>query len=138
MMVNIGFGIDKNNRIMIVAKIINQNEIDVLHCINNAQLEELKQDGYLEYIQTNKPICEQGTKSIPIYQEIDRKIVQRWDLVYDNQFEISSLKERLSSSDYKITKCMEAQLLGDSLPYDINKLHTERQQIRDKINELKI
>lgn len=138
MMVNIGFGIDKNNRIMIVAKIINQNEVDVLHCINNTQLEELKQDGYLEYIQTNKPICEQGTKSISIYQEIDRKIVQRWDLVYDNQFEISSLKERLSSSDYKITKCMEAQLLGDSLPYDINELHTERQQIRDKINELEI
>lgn len=50
--------------------------------------------------------------------------------------QITSLKEQLSSTDYKIIKCSEAQLVGEELPYDIAELHTERQALRDKINEL--
>ena len=50
--------------------------------------------------------------------------------------QIASLKTQLSSTDYKIIKCSEAQLLGEELPYDISSLHTERQALRDKINEL--
>lgn len=38
--------------------------------------------------------------------------------------------------DWKIVKCMEAKLLGNDLPYDINTLTEERQKLRDKINEL--
>ena len=49
---------------------------------------------------------------------------------------IAEFKELLNSTDYKVTKCMEAQLLGISLPYNITELHTQRQQIRDRINEL--
>ena len=50
--------------------------------------------------------------------------------------QIASLKNQLSSTDYKIIKCSEAQLLGEELPYDISSLHAERQTLRDKINEL--
>lgn len=50
--------------------------------------------------------------------------------------QIQSLKDSLSSTDYKIIKCSEAQLLGEELPYDIASLHAERQALRDKINEL--
>ena len=50
--------------------------------------------------------------------------------------QIQSLKVSLSSTDYKIIKCSEAQLLGEELPYDIASLHAERQALRDKINEL--
>lgn len=50
--------------------------------------------------------------------------------------EIQALKDSLSESDYKITKCYEASLLGTELPYDIEELHTQRQAERDKINEL--
>ena len=50
--------------------------------------------------------------------------------------QIASLKAQLSSTDYKIIKCSEAQLLGEELPYDITSLHAERQALRDKINEL--
>ena len=50
--------------------------------------------------------------------------------------QIQSLKQQLSSTDYKIIKCSEAQLLGEELPYDIASLHAERQVLRDKINEL--
>lgn len=50
--------------------------------------------------------------------------------------EIQALKDSLSESDYKITKCYEASLLGTELPYDIEELHAQRQAERDKINEL--
>lgn len=50
--------------------------------------------------------------------------------------EIQALKDSLAESDYQITKCYEASLIGEPLPYDIVALHTQRQQQRDKINEL--
>jgi hypothetical protein len=50
--------------------------------------------------------------------------------------QIAALKEQLSSTDYKIIKCSEAQLVGEELPYDITALHAERQAIRNQINEL--
>lgn len=50
--------------------------------------------------------------------------------------EIEDLKAQLTNSDYKIIKCYEASLIGESLPYDITHLHRERQAIRDKINEI--
>lgn len=56
--------------------------------------------------------------------------------VPDHSAEIAQLKAQLSQSDYKIIKCAEAQLAGLELPYDIQELHTERQAIRDRINEL--
>lgn len=49
---------------------------------------------------------------------------------------ISNLKEQLSSTDYQIIKCSEAQLAGEELPYDIKELHSTRQALRDQINEL--
>lgn len=51
---------------------------------------------------------------------------------------IADYKERLTSTDYKIIKCCEYQLTGSELPYDIAALHSERQNIRDKINALEI
>ena len=50
--------------------------------------------------------------------------------------QIKALKTKLSATDYKIIKCSECQLLGKPMPYDIAELHTERQAIRDKINQL--
>lgn len=50
--------------------------------------------------------------------------------------QIENLKKQLNETDYKIIKSSEYQLLGMELPYDLAALHTERQAIRDKINEL--
>lgn len=50
--------------------------------------------------------------------------------------EIKELKESLAKSDYQITKCYEASLIGEELPYDIVALRAKRQSERDKINEL--
>ena len=52
------------------------------------------------------------------------------------QDQINSLKKELESTDYKIIKCSECQLLGQDMPYDVAELHAQRQAIRDKINEL--
>ncbi len=38
--------------------------------------------------------------------------------------------------DWKISKCMECQLLGLESPYDVNELHTQRQAVRDEINAI--
>ena len=38
--------------------------------------------------------------------------------------------------DWKIAKCMEYQVAGLDMPYDINELHTKRQAVRDRINEI--
>jgi len=46
------------------------------------------------------------------------------------------LESQLNSGDYKIIKCAEAQAVGETLPYDAEKLHAERQQKRDRINAI--
>ena len=50
--------------------------------------------------------------------------------------EVGGLKKQLEETDYQIIKSSEYQLLGLELPYDLAELHTKRQVLRDKINEL--
>ena len=50
--------------------------------------------------------------------------------------EINTLKESLNNSDYKVIKCYEASLCGEEMPYDIKAIRSERQAIRDKINQI--
>ena len=54
-----------------------------------------------------------------------------------NIVKINELKSQLAETDYKIIKCYEYNLAGLELPYDIEILHTERQNLRDEINGLK-
>lgn len=55
--------------------------------------------------------------------------------------EIRTLVSKLDAptsdiGDWKVVKCYEAKLLGKELPYDLEALMTERQKVRDKINEI--
>ena len=97
-----------------------------------------------------------GTEEQPDIQQIFSAITLRWNEIneeiakreaYNGEYTIEEIEEpisqqlqtrkaSLSSTDYKIIKCSEAQLLGEELPYDIASLHAERQALRDKINEL--
>ena len=52
------------------------------------------------------------------------------------QAQIDELKAQLAAGDYKVTKCLEAQIAGDEMPYDFAALRAERQAIRKLINEL--
>lgn len=76
---------------------------------------------------------------VPVPYDAGDHIAYRYEKRFDRRKirdEIEALKTALSDSDYKITKCYEASLLGQKLPYDVAALHTERQALRDKINEL--
>ena len=52
------------------------------------------------------------------------------------QDQINALKKELESTDYKIIKCSEYQLASLEPPYDISELHSTRQALRDRINEM--
>ena len=50
--------------------------------------------------------------------------------------QIDNLKNKLSSTDYKIIKCYEYSLAGLDIPYDIISLHQKREELRNQIREL--
>ena len=52
--------------------------------------------------------------------------------------EILNLKEQLAATDYKVIKCAEYSLAKLEPPYNIEELHAERQELRDKINALEM
>lgn len=70
--------------------------------------------------------------------EVDLEATQEYIGSLTPQETIEDLKIQLESTDYKIVKCMEYQLAGLPLPYDIEALHLQRQAIRDKIAELEV
>ena len=76
---------------------------------------------------------------IPVPYDAGERITYDYVRKFDKQkvqADIQALKDSLSESDYKITKCYEASLLGTELPYDIAELHAQRQAERDEINQL--
>ncbi|WP_099463910.1 hypothetical protein [Parabacteroides provencensis] len=50
--------------------------------------------------------------------------------------EIDRLKSELTSTDYQVIKSYEYALTGQESPYDIAKLHIERQALRNRIEDL--
>ena len=75
--------------------------------------------------------------------DVGDRITYKYEKVFDLKLvldEIKMLKKKLSSTesdigDYKLTKCYEASLSGEPLPYDIKSLREERQKVRNRINE---
>ena len=51
---------------------------------------------------------------------------------------INNLKHSLASTDYKTIKSLESYVLGLSLSYDYSELISERQAIRDEINNIEM
>lgn len=126
---------------MELAKIISENEIDIRFCPNElgARMTELRNAGFLDFVPSEQPQVEPGFIAVDSFEIKDGKVVQSWSVKTDPvsiQSQIDELKEQLSSTDYMITKCMEASLIGETLPYDIEKIHAERQAIRVEINRL--
>lgn len=128
---------------MELAKIISENEIDLCFCLkeHGAKMTELRNAGFLDFVSSEQPQCESGHIAFDSYQVVNGKVVQSWEIKVDpvqiaNQIE--NLKMQLESTDYMVTKCMEASLVGKPLPYDIESIHVERQTIRDEINRLEM
>lgn len=92
---------------------------------------------------------ENDPKKIECYQYIKGKFVfdaEKWAAIEAENAEneriggiyekIKALKKGIESSDYQIIKCYEYALCNLPSPYDVTKLHEERQALRDEINEL--
>ena len=60
-----------------------------------------------------------------------------YDEMMEKKMELSSLEKQLSDGDYKIIKSYESSLMNIEMPYDMEQLHSERQNIRDRINSLR-
>ena len=65
-----------------------------------------------------------------IQEEIDKKEQEIRDLTQKLVSPVSSV------GDWKVAKCMEYQAMGLEMPYDLEKLHADRQAVRDEINVL--
>ena len=73
---------------------------------------------------------EEELKMIEEHENVEKELLQKNE-------ELADLERILSESDYKIIKSYENSLIGKELEYDIEQLHIERQNMRDKINEVK-
>ena len=103
----------------------------------------LIKDGWKEYIVESTDLeLPDGKEYYRYYEETDTTITAKFGVrdkkVIPTDETIEPLKEQLNATDYKIIKCVEYQLAGEELPYDIKLLHQERQALRNKINELGI
>ncbi len=97
-------------------------------------------NGFLPFVSTEQPEPEsEQQKAVDTYTIADGKVVQVWKIQLNEKYiqkQIEKGKQDLAATDYKIMKCYEASLVGDSLPYDIEQLHASRQALRDQINTL--
>nr|DAM45801.1 MAG TPA: hypothetical protein [Caudoviricetes sp.] len=68
--------------------------------------------------------------------------IAKENVVKDNlEAELRVLRSKLQANtseigDWKIVKALEYQLTGREIPYDMDKLNSERQKVRDRINEI--
>ncbi|MBQ2993704.1 MAG: hypothetical protein IJE21_07375 [Alistipes sp.] len=84
-------------------------------------------------------ITAEGTKVIEV-EDVAYEPT-REEIIAEKQAKIESFQSQIAESDYKIIKCAEAVAMwaknqGIELPYDVDELHKERQEIRDSINKL--
>lgn len=66
--------------------------------------------------------------------EVREEIARKEQEIRNLEADLSSVSSNIG--DYKIIKCMEYQILGMEMPYDINELNEKRQAVRDQINTL--
>lgn len=68
--------------------------------------------------------------------------IAKENVVKDNlEAELRALRSKLQANtsemgDWKIVKALEYQLTGQKNPYDMGKLNSDRQKVRDRINEI--
>lgn len=124
-----------------LAKIKDDGFVDIVYCssTDGLRMTELRESGFLDFVPSEQPQCDSGFIAVDSCVEENGKVVQSWTIKKDPEAingQIADLKQLLSESDYKVTKCYECSLVDEILPYDIEELHKERQAIRDEINRL--
>ena len=125
-------------------------EIKNVDDLTQEKLSELQSLGWKEVVDVEKPTYNEEIEYIHRYINIEE------DGSYKNVYvvmtdrekainKISTLKQQLADTDYKVVKNMEYQMamMTSTEPnqvildlYNPQELHNERQALRDKINEL--
>lgn len=68
--------------------------------------------------------------------------IARENTTRDNlEAELRMLRSKLQANtseigDWKVVKALEYQLTGQKIPYDMERLNSDRQKVRDRINEI--
>ena len=93
----------------------------------------------VDKIDEQKLQCEEGyiVKIVPYDagDHISFRYEKKQDLQQIRQNN-KKIKNELKDGDYKVIKCYEASLTKQEMPYNIQELHSQRQLLRQKINEL--
>ena len=72
---------------------------------------------------------------------MEERIVKE-NTVKDNlEAELRTLRSKLQANtseigDWRVVKALEYQLTGQKIPYDMERLNSDRQKVRDRINEI--
>lgn len=105
------------------------------------QIQACCQNGFkpVDEIDESRRVCETGqyVKVTPV--DLGDHIGFEYETIVDRTYyknRVRALKQELDDSDYKITKCYEASIVGETLPYNVSELHSERQAVRDEINRI--
>jgi len=106
---------------MELAKILPDGTADIRFCPPSLgeRMAQLRDAGFLNFVPTEQPQTETGFVAVDSLAVVDGYVVQSWEVKVDpvaTQARIDELKAGLADSDYKVTKCYEASLVGDSLP----------------------
>ena len=122
---------------------------DLKKIVIRKNIEDKREEKLKEYDGYKDLIIEEYTGSLgdyerldPVFKDVGDKIKQTYSPVFCKQFveeKIDELKKSLIDTDYKVIKYYEAKITLSETPYtseEINSVISERQSIRNKINEL--
>lgn len=105
-------------------------------------INQMVADGFKVYTEEEPPAMELSAfQSLELeYREEDFQIVGYYKIIDNSPKKVSSeierLKAELTATDYQVIKSYEYALAGEPLPYNLTNLHSERQQLRERINKL--
>ena len=88
-------------------------------------------DGRVILNPTEQMLADAGWQKVKPHQPSEEELARMERLA-----EVEGLKMQLAESDYKVIKIAECVACGLPMPYDAEALHSERQAIRDRINDL--
>ena len=88
-------------------------------------------DGRVILNPTEEMLADAGWQKVEPHQPSDEELAAQ-----ARAAEVENLKMQLADSDYKVIKIAECVACNLPMPYDAEELHTERQALRDRINEL--
>ena len=92
---------------------------------------KIEMDGRVILNPTEQMLADAGWTLVEPIQPSDEELAAQAKAA-----EVENLKMQLAETDYKVIKIAECVAYSLPLPYDAEALHSERQALRDRINEL--